>query len=91
MNLRQREHLNPALGRGTGPDARFHAGSHADSLFTRRRITDDAAADRLAGVELVQNGAALGVERAEAAREIRREDQAPGRRLHYPDHGSRAS
>ena len=53
------------------------------------RIADDAAADRLAGVELEQHRAALGVERAQVAGEIRGEHEAAGRRRDAGDHGRR--
>ena len=64
VRLGQRQHLNAAFGRCTGPNARLHARRNADSLPAAGRIADDAAADRLAGGELVQDRAALGVERA---------------------------
>ena len=62
--LWQRQHLNAALGGRAGPNARLHSRGNADPLPAAGRIADDAAADRLAGIELVQDCAGFGVERA---------------------------
>ena len=90
-NLGQSEHLNAALIRSARPDRRLHARRDGDQLPPARAVAHDAAADRLAAVELPEHGARLRVERAQPTFEIGTEDEAPRGRRHCGDNGGRRS